>query len=441
MTWVISASRRRLFAADRVLARATQEKMSRIAAVCDGWQDGVGMPQGYTYLGQLLAHDLVSREQPREPTSVRSRRLDFDSMYGADAPLDDTGMFRYSPLSESLAMDLLRDERFVALIPEFRNDEHPIISQLHLTVELFHNATLTHIRRSTAGRGLSAERQFDAAKQYVVATLQRIYDEEYLCVCSDPLIYAQYRSRQLRVFDIPASEEQLPYEITHAALRFGHAQVRRAYRLNESPAETTLPELFELRGLHGGGSFRGVPRDKRVDWRRFFPWEKELRRGIVCVSGQRINPKIVAEMSRLSEPPEASILVRNIEAGIRTELASGQAIAELVARIHPAGNVVPRIQLQRSDRKQHAILAEHGLLDATPLWLFLLIEAAAQGEDGMYLGPLGSIFLCETLRSALEGQPSYSIVQAQCRKQFGLKQIGTFQELARFADPALYDTP
>lgn len=414
--------------------------MSRIAAVCDGWQDGVGMPQGYTYLGQLLAHDLVSREQPREPTSARSRRLDFDSVYGHGAPLDDAGLFRYSPLSETCANDLLRDERFIALIPEFRNDEHPIISQLHLTIELFHNAALSHIRGSTAGRALGAARQFDAAKQYVVATLQRIYDEEYLSVCTDPLIYAQYKSRQLRVFDIPAGETQLPYEITHAALRFGHAQVRRAYRLNESTAETTLPELFELRGLHGGASFRGVPRDKRVDWRRFFPWEKELRRGIVCVSGQRINPKIVGEMSQLSEPPESSILVRNIDAGIRAELPSGQAVAEIVARVHPGGNVESRIRLQRWDKKQHAILAEHGLLEATPLWLFLLIEAAGQGEDGMYLGPLGSIFMCETMRSALEGQPSYSIVQAECRKQFGLKQIGTFQELARFTDPALYDT-
>jgi hypothetical protein len=255
------------------------------------------------------------------------------------------------------------------------------------------------------------------------------------------LIYAQYRSRQLRVFDIPASEAQLPYEITHAALRFGHAQVRRAYRLNESTAETTLPELFELRGIHGSASFRGVPRDKRVDWRRFFPWEKERRRGIVCVSGQRINPRIVAEMSRLSEPPEASILVRNIEAGIRAQLPSGQAIAAQVARIYPAGHVVPQIQLQRWDSKQYAILAEHGLLEATPLWLFLLIEAAGQGDDGMHLGPLGSIFMCETMRSALDGQPNYAIVQAQFRKEFGLRQIGTFQELARFTDPALYDTP
>lgn len=438
MCAAIVARNRRLFAADPGFAQITESKVPAIVRICRGWSDGAGMPQGYTYLGQFLAHEIVSREPPHPPTSARSRKLDLDSVYGAGARFDERGCFLYTAATDGYAKDLLRDPLTkAACIPEFRNDEHPIISQLHLTIQLFHNATLRAIRASASGAKLGALECFETAREYVVATLQRIYAEDYLRECSDPVIHALYTERSLEVFEIPPHEAQLPYEITHAAMRFGHSQVRESYLLNASETETDLGDLFLLTGLFGGAGFRGIPIEKAVDWRRFFYWGSASA-GIKADSARRINPNVVAPMSKLLEPPIEDIVVRNIEAGIRTHLPSGQAVARRLQALGIDSRIQPSLQLQPDDAQHGEALREAGLWDETPLWLYVLIEASALGGDGLRLGPLGSVFLCETIRQALAGARSYRDVQAHCRREFGLEEIASFVELVKFAEPRVY---
>lgn len=438
MSALIVAGGRRLFPADPGFAAHTAAKIPAIVRICYGWNDGAGMPQGYTYLGQFLAHEIVSREPPHTPTSLRTRALDLDSVYGPGARFDERGCFLYTPASGPFAKDLLRDPLTkAACIPEFRNDEHPIISQLHLTIELFHNAALDAIAATAAGRKLAPGELFETARAYVVATVQRVFAEDYLAQCSDPAIYALHRKGRLKVFEVPSSETQLPYEITHAALRFGHSQVRESYLLNGGEKETQLRDLFLMSGLFGGADFQGIPRDKAVDWRRFFRWGSG-NGGIKADSGRRINPSVVEPMSKLIEPPTEDIVVRNIQAGIRTELPSGQAVARRLQALDIDARLRPNLQLQPDDAWQEQELRAAGLWDETPLWLHLLIEASALGGDGLRLGPLGSVFLCETLRNALAGQPDYRDVQAHCRTEFGLEEIATFVGLARFAEPQIY---
>ncbi len=432
------ASDRRLFAANADFAARVRTKVQAISEICENWHDSAGMLQGYTYLGQFLAHDIVSREVPGMPVSIRSRKLDLDSVYGSGARFDAEGRFLYTAASATHAKDLLRDASTRrACIPEFRNDQHVILAQLHLTVQLFHNAALDAIRVSAAGRGLGCDECFETARGYVVASLQRIYVEDYLSVCCDQAIYRLHRDGLLRVFELPASETDLPYEISHAALRFGHSQVRESYLLNRSEESTELGELFSLSGLLGGADFQGVPHRKAVDWRRFFDWGAASA-GIVSDSGRRINPKVVEPMSALPEPPVASVIARNIEAGCRVQLPSGQAIAMHLGRMGIDRRIVPALQLQPRDAHQEFKLRAAGLWDESPLWLYVLLEASALGGDGLRLGPLGSVFLCETVRSALQGMPAYGAVQAHCREAFGLPRVASFVQLARFADPLTY---
>jgi heme peroxidase len=445
MPQLIVAKDRRLFAADAEFAAATERKAAAIVQICANWAYGNGMRQGYTYLGQFLAHDIASRELPRKPTTQRTRRLDLDSVYGAGARFDQLGRFLYCAASPLYTMDLLRDPvTKEACIPDFRNDEHPIISQLHLTIQLFHNAALRVIQTSASGHDLDASRQFDFARRYVVATVQRIYVEDYLRTCSDPQIYEAHVAGRLRAFDVPATEDQLPLEITHAAMRFGHSQVRDLYLLNADETETRLDELLFLSGQFVGPAFRGIPKAKAVDWRRFFGWGRG-QNGIRPGAGRRIGPNIVEPMSNLrelpapGEPPIPSIVVRNIAAGTRALLPSGQTVASRLAQLRLDERISPELQLQAHDASQEARLRAHDLWDDTPLWLFLLIEASSQGKDGMHLGPIGSVFLCETIRSALEGQESYVTVQSAFEKEFGLRRIGTFEQLVKFTDPDTYD--
>lgn len=434
----IVAGSRRLFAADAEFAERTKTKVQAIIEICRNWRDSAGMLQGYTYLGQFLAHEIVSREMPRLPVSMRSRKLDLDSVYGRGARFDDEGRFLYTQASATHAKDLLRDSfTRQACIPDFRNDEQVIVSQLHLTIQLFHNAALEMIRVTQAGGGLDRYERFELARKYVIASLQRVYVEDYLFECADQNIYGLFRRGSLQVFELPASETQLPYEISHATMRFGHSQVRDSYLLNERETHTDLSDLFSLSGLFGGTNFQGIPKHKAVDWRRFFDWG-DASAGIGSEAGRRINPKVVDSMGTLPEPPVPSVVARNIEAGYRTQLPSGQAIARRLAGMSIDNRITPRVQLQPRDAHQECELRAAGLWEETPLWLYMLIEASALGGDGLRLGPLGSVFLCETIRSALEGQPDYECVQGYCNKEFGLPRVAKFVELAKLADPQTY---
>jgi Animal haem peroxidase len=429
----IQAKGRRLFPADPKFAAETEPKLNDMVRICNDWHDGAGMAQGYTYLGQFLAHELVSREF--EPKTERSRRLDLDSLYGKGAQLDSSRRFVYSKAAGSLANDLVRDPATKqALIPDFRNDDQVIICQLHLTFQLFHNAVMDAISLSVAGRNLAIDEQFKLAKEYVVATVQRIYVEEYLRTCSDPEVYKRYTRDGLRVFSIPDDESQLPFEITHAALRFGHSQIRDRYLLNRSKTVKRLGELFNPGGRTDLSNFQGIPLDNQVDWRRFFPWDGSQER--IEVGARRINPNVTTEMAKLQDSPP-NIVERNIRAGIVKALPPGQTVAAVLATKDIVGHISSELKLQQHDMRQKEVLQKAGLWEKTPLWLYILIEASGLGNDGMHLGPVGSVFLCETLFSAIEGQ-DYGAVQDRFNGQFGLRKIGMFRDLAGFAEPAVY---
>jgi len=436
----IVSQNRHLFAPDHAFAQFTTSKTPEIVEVCSQWDDGAGMPQGYTYLGQFLAHDIASRDRPGSPASKRSWKLDLDSVYGGGAELDHFGRFIYCPESPSFASDLLRDPQTkIARIPEFRNDEHPIISHLHLTIQLFHNEALRRIQISAKGGGLSASQQFAMAKKYVTATVQRIYAEDYLAKCSDSIIHSMFKEGSLNVFEIPASETDLPFEISHATLRFGHSQVRANYLLNGREEHTELLDLFLLSGLFGRNAYKGIPKNKAIDWRRFFPWEGNDC-GIESDLGQRINPKVVKPMSELLEAPIPDIVVRNIEAGARVDLPSGQVIATRLQAMGIDKRISPLLKAQERNQDQERLLRNSGLWDSTPLWLFILIEAA-NADDGKHLGPLGSVFLCETIRNAINVPDRYDSVQLTCTRAFELPQIATFVQLVKFTEPDIYDHP
>ena len=101
---------------------------------------------GLTYLGQLVAHDLLS-----SPVRgiYRSPWLDLQCLYGVagigrratirrdgSMPL---GATTKSCARPSVAGDVLREANGAALIADGRNDENLIISQLHLQFQKLHN--------------------------------------------------------------------------------------------------------------------------------------------------------------------------------------------------------------------------------------------------------------------------------------------------------------
>lgn len=101
---------------------------------------------GYTYLGQFIAHDIVPQTNP---IPGRSRDvlpyLNMDSVYGVGsqtaALLDERGSFPIRRLTPQGPEDLPRVDG-VPNIPELRNDDNVIVSQLHLFWQRLHNVIL-----------------------------------------------------------------------------------------------------------------------------------------------------------------------------------------------------------------------------------------------------------------------------------------------------------
>ncbi|MEL7118684.1 MAG: peroxidase family protein [Bacteroidota bacterium] len=135
------------------------------------------IPAGYTYLGQFIIHDMSFNAQTHTDAensnfnnqNLRTPSLDLDSIYGKGTLasfmlydhsvnknsgrthfLIDVVSFEYDKKSNRVAsfFDLPRkcqrsDLRIhVPIIPDLRNDEHILLSQLHLTFLLFHNKAI-----------------------------------------------------------------------------------------------------------------------------------------------------------------------------------------------------------------------------------------------------------------------------------------------------------
>ena len=123
-------------------------------------EENLGIPAGYTYLGQFIDHDISfdpasSLDKQNDPEALidfRTPRLDLDSLYGRGP---DDQPYLYDPqdlrkfalgreLTENGRLSPSRDlPRFGgrALIGDKRNDENVIVSQLHGAFLMFHNGS------------------------------------------------------------------------------------------------------------------------------------------------------------------------------------------------------------------------------------------------------------------------------------------------------------
>lgn len=436
----IVANKLRLARENHQLAEQIEQHFIELIDVSEAWDEGsFAIPQGYTYLGQFLAHDLAAREN----VNVRTPRLDLDSLYpdfdSSEMIDQSTGHFLYRPADEKYLADFLRDPLTrEAKIPEFRNDDHFVIAQLHLHLQFFHNRLVNLLTKHS--QITDVRERFFIARQYLTACFQKIIFEEYLpAVCDRDVYAALWKNDKPIIIDIPESEETLPFEITHATGRYGHPQVRRKYVLNtDGPEkkELTLKQLFE----HSGHNphYTGAPLDMAVDWSLFFyNSPREIRE-----LSQRINPAVVEQ---LRQEPNPDIVQMNLLAGLGKALASGQEMARLVAdelRRQGIGSdsktplgVTPDIDVSRPNRAQRKKLEEIGLWDPMPLWFFILIEADSNANGGLRLGPLGSVFLIETVKNAtryIDGW-EYDKTETELQERFDLPEVHNMYELLMHA--------
>jgi Animal haem peroxidase len=387
------------------------------------------IPAAYTYLGQFVDHDVTleaasaTLDQLFDPAlaplplpeirknlrNLRTATLDLDSVYGAPAPLDGEKLrvgtvsptnnpnkpFLRPPGKDDFN-DLPREGRSTdirtdraALTGDPRNDENTIIGQLHTAFLRAHNALVD--------RG----HDFDDARRLLRQHYQWMVLYDFLPRVADAGVVRRVLQGGNRFFQPKKKKFFIPLEFTVGAYRFGHSMVRESYNFNLNfnrsgqPGTTpaTLGLLFTFTALSGQlGNFDTLPENWIAEW------ENLVDVGGPFDRARSLDTKLVEPLFALrredgtpEQPSGATRLaVRNLLRSYLLRIPTGQAVARAVGEtpLTPA-------ELQAAvPAEQARALSDGGLLERTPLWFYVLAEAAHHAA-GRHLGPVGSLILAE----------------------------------------------
>jgi hypothetical protein len=417
----------------------------------------------YTYLGQFVDHDITFETSSatgsqltapdleplplnrirQETHNVRTALLELDSVYGlpaerdpkpngpkmkigeveqAGTPVPGKDAFNDVP-REGPSVDVVHDR--AALIGDPRNDENLIIAQLQVAFLRAHNRLVDET---------DPPNRFRRAKRRLRRHYQHIVLHDFLKQIADPQI-VDVTIQQNRVYDPDFDNFFLPLEYSVAAFRFGHTMVRAEYDYNSNFNTTkvpptsfnraTLARLFTFTALSGQiGGVGPIPEFATLPQNWIIQWENFFEGGQFFNKARRIDTELVEPLEHLtilSGQEEgglaAKLAVRNLLRGYLLRLPTGQAVARaLRQRLQGVRNIPvltpQQIRQGAANQQQIQALEDGGFLERTPLWYYILAEAAVLGkeegqnqEGGQRLGPVGSTIVAEVLVGLVRRSP------------------------------------
>jgi len=380
---------------------------------------GIHVPAVHTFFGQFVDHDITLERRSRnidlsQPTPLpldeiaqtivnsRSPNLDLDHVYGPDidgnlSPRDplmpeklllgQVANGHGLPAGKDVWNDFPRLDGAAPLVGDSRDDENVIINQLHVAFIRAHNAIVDQGNR------------FDDARKLLIQHYQWIVLNEFLEQIADSDIVRTIRSRGTRFFDPPARAFFMPLEFSVAAFRFGHSKVRPAYEpFNDVQTAATLDLLFR--------PGRTLFEHWIISWPSFLDPENEDR------FPRPIDTSLTPLLTNLppdvleGQAPQPNLAVRNLLRGYILRMPTGQAVAKAMA-IQPMTEQ-EIISVADKFAGQSGVLNESGFAARTPLWFYILAEAAFF-SGGHHLGPVGSTIVSEVLISVLRNS-TFSIL-------------------------------
>src|SRR3989449_4636146 len=150
-----------------------------------------------------------------------------------------------------------RNQEGIALVGDPRQDVHLLISQMHVAMLKAHNRLVDRLRED----GVSEADLVAEARRALTWHYQWIVLYDFL-----PTTIGEERTQRLlrdgpRFFK-PAGAVSIPFEFADAAFRYGHSQMRQAYRVQPDGDDLILfPDLI---------GFRPVAPNRVVDWSLLF---------------------------------------------------------------------------------------------------------------------------------------------------------------------------
>jgi len=449
----------------RRMLEGLADRMTKPYAWPQGWAsegrdpgDNPCIPAGYTYLAQLVAHDLVHTSAPfpnpaRPPARQRNRRqlpLMLDTIYGGGPSVTphvyalparrlvprtrlrlgkvrqpDTAVIRGGIREDLPTVDIprtacphLNDSPPAGcpdvLIADPRNDDSLMLSQLTALFHLLHNAVMAELEKRPE---LAPEiphkavaQRFSLARKVVTLIYRHIVRKDLLRRLLHTSVYHAY---DLDAGDVafidPQDDPRLPIEFSHAAYRVGHSMVRPVYRVNAEVGEQALSSVLRQTSIEPASM--PLQTNWLLQWGLFFRVN-----GSTPNASRRLVPAMAPHLWQdYAFPPQdggrGGLLYIDLIRGGDMRLRSVQS---LIDHLPPALRGAYQLLADQGYRETSLaawLKAERSRLDADPLDVtklaqdpplqFFLLHEAATIEDGKSLGPLGSTILAEVLMGAM----------------------------------------
>jgi hypothetical protein len=354
------------------------------------------VPAFFTYFGQFLDHDMtldslplpVDFVDPRTITNDRDQRLNLDSVYGNKKK---PSRALYEADGQHLKVndrDLPRNPDGSAIIGDPRNDENQIIAQIHVAYLRAHNTLIDEGVKLKDARQLMEWRH-----QWIVV-------HEFLPEVLDPTVYADVFGAggkgpiRTRYYDPKKAEKaEMPVEFSVGAYRFGHSQVRAAYRLAEDGPFIQVFNPTAPDDLRGG---RPIVPGHVIFWPNFL----NVDGGAAVNISRKIDTLLSSGLFALPIPgAEASgsaiLAKRNIQRAREYGVPSGQAVARRLGL-----SVLTNAQIAEQIPRLAALGTDPAYQGEAPLWLYILAESEIV-HSGAKLGPVGSRIVAEVIGGLL----------------------------------------
>jgi hypothetical protein len=348
---------------------------------------------GWPIFGQFVAHDITAdRSSLRshvDSAALRNARaplLNLECLYG-DGPVGQPFLYRRDDPAKLLLgiddADVPRNAEGIAIVGDPRNDSHMLMSQMHLAMLKVHNAFVDDARR----RGVPEARVFETAVKETQWHYQTIVIDEFLPSLVGGSLVQEVLADGPRWFR-PAGDTVIPLEFADAAYRYGHAQIRHRYELNG--LATPVPIFPDLLG------FRPVPADRVVDWTRLFDADPAAP---AAQRAKKIDGRLVRSLIQLPVSITGELDIEDYHSLAVRDLQRGQGVGL------PSGEAVARRMGVRPLTRDEVGLASAGWKGETPLWYYILREAATVAS-GNRLGPVGGRIVAEVMITIVDRDPS-----------------------------------
>jgi hypothetical protein len=393
---------------DRLLALGIE------GSLCDGGACDTEshIEAGQPFFGQYVAHDLTADRSPLRVhgdintlRNARTPRANLEALYGA-GPVGAPYLFDQSDPAKLLlgvgGRDLPRNQQGMALSGDPRNDVHAFMTGLQVAFIQAHNRLVDRLRTD----GVPESELFDDARRALIWHYQWVILNDFLPNLVGDAMTTSVLQDGLRFYHLKG-DPFIPVEFADAAYRYGHSQIKGDYQLQ--PGGRRFPVFPDLAG------FRPLTPDHVIDWALLF----EVPGRPTAQRAKPIDGQLPTSLIRLPESITGvvevsayrSLAARDLQRGMGTGLPSGEAVADAIG--------IPPLTRQA--------LALGDWHDETPLWLYILREAAVQ-SGGDHLGEVGGRIVAEVVVGIIRTDPeSYLTNDPSWQPTLPSHEPGTFK--------------